>query len=76
MDERNVRETMEQIHISEEMREEIIMNIQTRMETGNKNIRTWNRKRIVTAAAVFVLAAGVVSFPVRAFVSSMVKERM
>ncbi len=76
MDERNVRETMEQIHISEDMQEEIIMNIQTRMETGNKNIRTWNRKRMVTAAAAFILAAGVVSFPVRAFVSSMVKERM
>ena len=76
MDERNVRETMEQIHISEEMQEEIIMNIQTRMENGNKNIRTWNRTRMVTAAAAFVLAAGVVSFPVRAFVSSMVKERM
>ena len=76
MNEHNVRETMEQIHISEEMQEEIIMNIQTRMETGKKNIRIYNRKRIAMAAAAFVLMACVVSFPVRAFVTSVVKERM
>ena len=76
MDERNVRETMEQIHISEEMQEKIIMNIQTRMETGKKNIRIYNRKRIAMAAAAFVLMACVVSFPVRAFVTSVVNERM
>ena len=76
MDERNVRETMEQIHISEEMQEKIIMNIQTRMGTGKKNIRIYNRKRIAMVAAAFVLVACVVSFPVRAFVTSVVKERM
>ena len=38
--------------------------------------RTWNYRRMATAAAVFALAAGVVSFPVRAFVTSVVKERM
>ncbi len=74
MDERNVRETMEQIHISEEMQEEIIMNIQSRMETGK--YRTINWKKMTAVAAAFVLAAGVVSFPVRAFVTSVVKERM
>ena len=38
--------------------------------------RTWDYRRMATAAAAFVLVAGVVSFPVHALVSSMVKERM
>ena len=37
--------------------------------------RTWNCRRMAAAAA-FVLMAGVVSFPVRALVTSVVKERM
>lgn len=76
MDGYEVKKVMDQVHISPEMQEEIIMNIQKRMEHGNKNAGTWNWKRLATAAAAFVLAAGVVSFPVRAFVSSVVQERM
>lgn len=38
--------------------------------------RPWNYRRMATAAAVFVLAVGIVSFPVRAFVTSVVRERM
>ncbi|MCH5262155.1 MAG: PepSY domain-containing protein [Lachnospiraceae bacterium] len=38
--------------------------------------RTWNCRRMSTAAAAFVLVAGVVSFPARALVTSVVKERM
>lgn len=52
------------------------MNIQKRMENGNKNTRTWNWRRMATVAAAFVLVTGVVSFPVRAFVTSVIKERM
>lgn len=70
----DVKKTMDQIHISEKMQEEIIMNIQNRMESGSRG--RWNFRRMATAAAAFVLAAGVVSFPVRAVVSSVVKERM
>ena len=76
MDGYDVKEAMDQVHISSEMQEEIIMNIQKRMENGNKNTRTWNWRRMATVAAVFVLVVGVVSFPVRAFVTSVVKERM
>ena len=76
MDGYDVKEVMDQLHISSEMQEEVIMNIQKRMENGNRNTRTWNWRRMATAAATFVLVAGVVSFPVRAFVTSVVKERM
>lgn len=76
MDGYDVKKVMDQVHISSEMQEEIIMNIQKRMENKNKNMRTWNWRKIVMAAAAFVLVAGVVSFPVRAFVTSVVKERM
>lgn len=76
MDGYEVKEVMDQVHISSEMQEEIIMNIQKRMENGNKNTRTWNWRRIATATAALVLVSGIISFPVRAFVTSVVKERM
>ena len=72
----DVKEVMDKVHISEEMQEDIIMNIQNQMENRNKNTMTWNRRRIAAAVATFVLAAGLISFPVRAFVTSVVKERM
>lgn len=71
-----VKKVMEQIHISSKMQEELIMNIQNRMETGSKNARVWNWKRMAAAAAALALTAGVISFPVRAFVASVVTERM
>ncbi len=54
----------------------IIMNIRKKVESETKNMGMWNWRRIVTAAAALVLAAGVVGFPVRAFVTSVVRERM
>ncbi|MDE7340818.1 MAG: hypothetical protein K2N80_09740 [Lachnospiraceae bacterium] len=76
MDRYDVKEVMDQVHISSQMQEKIIMNIQKRMENENKSAARWNWRKMATAAAVFVLAAGVISFPVRAFVTSVVKERM
>lgn len=76
MDGYEVKKVMDQVHISSEMQEEVIMNIQKRMEHGNKNTGVWNLRRMATAAAAFILAAGAVSFPVRAVVSSLVQERM
>lgn len=76
MDGYEVKKVMDQVHISPEMQEEVIMNIQKRMEHGNKNTGAWNWRWMATAAAAFVLAAGVASFPVRAFVASVVQERM
>ena len=76
MDGYDVKKAMDQVHISSEMQEEVIMNIQKKMENGYKNMKTWNWRRIATAAAVFVLVTGIVSFPVRAYVTSIVRDRM
>ena len=76
MDGYEVKKVMDQVHISPKMQEEVIMNIQKRLEHGNKNTGAWNWRRTATAAAAFILAVGVVSFPVRAFVESVVQERM
>ena len=76
MDGYDVKEVMDQVHISSEMQEEVMINIQKRMENGNKNIKTWNWRKMATVVSAFVLVTGVVSFPVRAFVTSVVKERM
>lgn len=74
MSEYAVKEVMEQIHISEEMQEEIIMNIQDQMENGRKKTRNW--RKMATVAAAIVLLAGVASIPVHAVVENIVKERM
>lgn len=74
MDGYEVKKVMDQIHISEKMQEDIIMNIQSRMESRQN--RTWNVKRMAATAAAFVAVAGMISFPVRAVVASVVQERM
>lgn len=74
MDGYDVKEVMDQVHISPEMQEELIVNIQNRMENGNKKARNW--KKMAVAAAALALTAGVISTPVRAFVASVVTERM
>lgn len=74
MNRRNVKETMEQIHISEEMQEEIIMNVMKRMKNRKNKTRNW--KKIASSAAAVALAAGIVSIPVRAVVKNLVLERM
>lgn len=74
MDEVSVKEIMGQIHISSEMQEEIIMNVQNQIKRGKR--KRINRIKTAVAAAAFVAMAGIISFPVRAFVTSLVKERM
>ena len=76
MDGYEVKKVMDQVHISSKMQEEVIMNIQKRMEAGNKNTWEWNFRKMAAAAAALVLTAGVISTPVRAFVASVVAERM
>ena len=70
----NVRETMERIHISEEMQEEIIINVKNRMENRKNKTRNW--KKIATSATVVALVVGIVSIPVRAMVKNIVLARM
>lgn len=70
----NVKETMDQFHISEEMQDEIIMNIKNQLESGKRKTRNW--KKIVTSVVIVALTAGIVSIPVRAVVINIVRERM
>lgn len=71
-----VKKVMDQIHISENMQEEIIRNIQNRAESGYRNIRAWSFRKMAATAAAFIAAAGMIGVPVHAVVSSVVKERM
>lgn len=71
---RHVKATMDQIHISEEMQEELIRNLQKRMKNGKKKSGGW--KKMAAVAAVLVLMTGMVSVPVRAIVDSVVMARM
>lgn len=69
-----VKEVMDQIHLSTKMQEEIIMNILNSRKNETK--RAWNWKKAGTVAAAFVLTMGIVSVPAGAFVANAVKERM
>lgn len=82
MSEIRVKETMEQIHISEEMQERIIQNIQDRMDGGlsmererSRSGSSFWRKKTAVAAAI-VLAVGALGIPAQAIVRSFVMARM
>lgn len=72
----DIKETMEQIHISEEMQEEIIRNVQKRMEGKLDKDKTRNWKKMAAVAAALVLVAGLANIPVQAIVQNVVKIRM
>lgn len=76
MEEFQIKRVMDQVHISSEMQEDIIANVQNRMEKGKKG--TWKRKKTaaLAAAAALMLAAGIVALPIKAAVESIVRERM
>lgn len=67
----NLKEAMEQIHISKEMQEEIVMNVKRQMESGKRN-----RKKTVASVAAIILIAGISGISVQAVVKNVVKERM
>ena len=71
----NVKEAMEQIHISEQMQEEIVMDVINR-QMGNGKNKTRSRKKIAASAAVVTLTVGIVSLPVQAVVKNIVLARM
>lgn len=70
----DVKEAMEQVHITENMQEEIIMNVQKQMKNGNYKRRNW--KKMATVAAAFALTAGAVSIPAHAVVKNVILARM
>lgn len=74
MSEFDIREVMEQIHISSEMQEEIVKNVQSRMENGKQKTRS--RRKLAATAAALLLAAGAASLPVQAVVQNIVRARM
>lgn len=74
MNEQDVRETMEQIHIPEQMKEEIFMSIQEQMTNGTRKAK--NRRKKAVAAAVAVLTVCALGLPVQAMVKSLVEARM
>ena len=74
MSENIIKETMDQIHISEEMQEEIIMNVKKKMESKKSGKRNW--KKTAASAAAAVLAVGVIGISANAMIKSIVRERM
>ncbi|MDE7222540.1 MAG: hypothetical protein K2O34_02010, partial [Acetatifactor sp.] len=68
-----IRECMEQVHIGDEMQQEIIYNLHRRMEGGK---RRRSLGKMVAMAASCVLLVGIFAVSVQAAISNFVKERM
>ncbi|MCH5256481.1 MAG: hypothetical protein J1D87_04270 [Lachnospiraceae bacterium] len=80
----DLKDAVNNIEIDDAMQEEILENVSKRTKgkktvsfktnTGRKNVSGFSR--IAVTAAGVVLAVGIIGFPVRALVTSLVKERM
>lgn len=69
-----LRHAMKQVHMKENMQEEIIMNVRSQMADGT--YRRNNIKRMAMSAAAFMLVFGAVSIPSYAAISNLVRARM
>ena len=67
----NMQDAVNSINITEAMQKEIIQRVET--ATKRKKFRFSN---VVVAAVAIVILSGVLSVPVRAFVNSLIQERM
>ncbi len=74
MKELAIKEMMEQIHISGEMQERIIAELQNGLQNGKGRKQNW--RWIAVFAAVFLLGAGLISIPVQAIIRDAVRARM
>lgn len=74
MNEQDVRETMEQIHIPEQMKEEIFMSMKEQM--SNEKAKSKNRRKKAAAVAAAAVAVCALALPVQAMVKSLVEARM
>lgn len=74
MKELAIKEAMAQIHISREMQERIIAELQNGPKTGRERTQNW--KWIAVFAAVFLVGAGLIGIPVQALVRDIVRARM
>lgn len=73
MNRNGIKECMEQVHISEEMQQEIIRSLHRQM-AGAK--RKYSLGKMAAMAASFVLLAGILTVSVQAAIMSIVRERM
>ena len=74
MNGQDIRETMGQIHLPEQVKEEMTMSIQKRLT--DKTRRAKSRRKKAVAAAIAALAVCALGFPVQAMVKSLVEARM
>lgn len=74
MNEQDIRETMEQIRLPEEVKEEMTMRIQERLES--KAGKAKKRGKRAAAVAVAALAVCILGIPAQAMVRSLVEARM
>ena len=78
MNSKNIKETMDQITISEEMQKKIIRNLCMQTVEGKYQYKykAKNFRKLLLTAAVLLLIVGTVSIPVQAGIRYLVKQRM
>lgn len=78
---KDLKEAVNGIHMSDDMQEDVIRNVKAQTGKGKSSktcqgSRTYKWQKTAVAAAIVIVVLGVVAFPVRAFVNSLVQERM
>lgn len=64
-----LRDAVRGIHLSEEVKESMIKNIKEDTGKGRKSMKSRKWQKTAAAAAVVLVAGGVIAFPVRAFIN-------
>lgn len=74
----NIKETINQVNIPEDMQKEIIRNLQKQEDLGKYkyNYKSHTFKRTLLSAAALLLIMGTISIPVQAGIRYLVKARM
>lgn len=78
MNDTNIKETIDQVNIPEDMQEEIIQNLRRQENSGRYkyNYKSHAFKRTLLTAAALLLIVGTLSIPVQAGIRYLVKARM
>lgn len=72
----DLTEAVNNINMNDEMQKKIIKNIETHTKKKQSSAKMHHWQKTVAAAAIAIVVLGAAAIPVRAFVNSLIQERM
>ncbi len=71
-----LKEAVNSIYMDEEMQKEVVENVKAKTGRKHRNSRRYQWRKTAAAAVIAVAVLGAAAFPVKAFVNSLIRERM